>query len=346
LCFATLFYRVYDAVSIPSYFRTSKKNRPYYFDVKENKMTKYLSNVLACIFLFGLIGCGSVPDIKDQATVTQDEPNYIEIPFNELFSNFRSNKRKELPDYFVVNCKIQITAHSGPNESGLFLENVGLVPVLLLGFVDIEEHKKGVAGGYFTYNILLLSNALQKENDDLVIIDSYGLVKLGVATRIEPEKNYNVFIKKERAGTYSDNYYLYIEKIDGLLSVEDVKNLRAVQVAEQEAAVEIRRAAQEEADRYDPNDFILVFPEFRKSLHETIDLFDAVVTIEKGKQLTDFYFSDVIFVSQDGMTIDFTTDDHAITQRMKIFSRSGLTANQKVRVYYTDNFEVMAIEKR
>jgi hypothetical protein len=31
VCFATLFYRVYDAVSIPSYFRTSEKNGPYIF---------------------------------------------------------------------------------------------------------------------------------------------------------------------------------------------------------------------------------------------------------------------------------------------------------------------------
>jgi hypothetical protein len=28
VCFATLFYRVYDAVSMPLYFRTSKKIRP------------------------------------------------------------------------------------------------------------------------------------------------------------------------------------------------------------------------------------------------------------------------------------------------------------------------------
>jgi len=86
--------------------------------------------------------------------------------------------------------------------------------------------------------------------------------------------------------------------------------------------------------------------DFKPADYTKADLFAAVATAEKfssapqivfgfvGYENKDFV-SDVVFVSQNGTDITFRTEDNAIRKSMKVGSRTGLTAGQKVRVYYT-----------
>jgi len=123
-------------------------------------------------------------------------------------------------------------------------------------------------------------------------------------------------------------------------------------MSRQEQEVVQRRAAYEEANRYDPANFILVPNRFRPADYTKVDLFTAVATYERlgagGLDWRDFV-SDVVFVSQDGTNITFRTEDNAISRRMKVTSRTGLTAGQKVRLYYTvyriEDWQVIAIER-
>jgi hypothetical protein len=126
-------------------------------------------------------------------------------------------------------------------------------------------------------------------------------------------------------------------------------------------AAERRRI--EEANRYDPSKFTLVPSNFRPADYNARDLFNVVSLVE-GIDLSSvipnillldpFFVSDVVFVRQDGTDIWFRTDDNAITQSMKINSRSGLTAGQRVRLYYIVTkeqyrlpvWQVIAIERR
>jgi hypothetical protein len=313
-------------------------------------MIKQMRGVFACFLFMEFIGCGSIPDTQAsniESSVTQGDLDYVEIPFNDLFSNFKAYQRRNLPDSFIVKCKIQITS-SGPNESGLFMDNIGVVPVPSLGFVYRGRYGKGSEE---LYNILLVSDALWEENSGLILEDTSGRFHNGLAARIEADKIYNVYIKNKKYITGSS--FLRIEKIDGLLSIDEIRNRMMEQKIERELAAVAWRAAQEEADRYDPNDFILVSPDFRLSQHKESDLFAVVADMEKVRiAVPMYYISDVTFVSQNGLLIEFTTDDRAISQNMKIYTRSGLTTGQKVRVYYTVQknmltlFEVVAIAKR
>ncbi|GHV06845.1 hypothetical protein FACS189485_16070 [Spirochaetia bacterium] len=90
-------------------------------------------------------------------------------------------------------------------------------------------------------------------------------------------------------------------------------------------------------------------------------MFDAVAAAEKldviarnilGQTYTPSkqFVSDVVFVSQNGTDITFRTSDNAISQFMKVDSRTGLTAGQRVRIYYNvyrqlTAWRVQAIEK-
>jgi hypothetical protein len=70
-----------------------------------------------------------------------------------------------------------------------------------------------------------------------------------------------------------------------------------------------------------------------------------------GDYLANFV-SDVTFIRQNGVDIEFASDDKAISQTMTIDQRSGLQAGQKVRVYYMitrsplTTWDVRAIERR
>jgi len=139
--------------------------------------------------------------------------------------------------------------------------------------------------------------------------------------------------------------------------IEEAQAIIASEKAKQEAAAEARRKAEEEANRYDPSKFTIVPDNFKPANYESTDLFNAIARVEtlaKNRRLSFRcpYVSDFVFVSQNGTDILFRTDDNAISQYMKVYGRSGLTAGQKVRVYYIAliqnsliEWQVIAIER-
>lgn len=94
-----------------------------------------------------------------------------------------------------------------------------------------------------------------------------------------------------------------------------------------------------EKNAYNPADFYVVPNSFAPADFTEKDLFDAVVA---GKRMSDtqealggYYFvSDVVFVTQSGTNAIFRSADNAISQNMKIDSRSGLKGGEKVSLYY------------
>jgi len=131
-----------------------------------------------------------------------------------------------------------------------------------------------------------------------------------------------------------------IISIEGLMSV---KEYNAYILAEEE----IKRKALEEANKYDPLKFTIVPKDFKPADYTSIDLFTAVSNVEKmlggnGSAYDEgvaiarqrYYVSDVVFVNQNGTDIQFRTSDNAISQIMKVDSRSGLVSGQRVRLYY------------
>jgi hypothetical protein len=133
-----------------------------------------------------------------------------------------------------------------------------------------------------------------------------------------------------------------IDRIDGLMSVEEARprieaQRQAQEVQRQvwEEAQEAERQAREEANRYDPSKFTIVPSDFQPAKYTSIDLFDAVVHGERSAYGYDLFVSEVVFVNQDGTNILFRTADNSISLRMKIDSRSGLTSGQRIRLYYS-----------
>jgi hypothetical protein len=140
-----------------------------------------------------------------------------------------------------------------------------------------------------------------------------------------------------------------------------VASIEAQQEAEQTAAADAKKKAEEEANKYDASKFTVVPSNFKPAEYTKADLFDAVATVEKLPRgdgsfmdaifTTKSFVSDVIFVGQNGTDIQFKTADNAISQYMKVSGRSGLTAGQKVRLYYQvsknplTEWKVAAIEK-
>jgi hypothetical protein len=116
---------------------------------------------------------------------------------------------------------------------------------------------------------------------------------------------------------------------------------------EQQQREEAARLAREEANRYDPANFIIVPKTFYPTKYSKADLFAAVAASERLETVSvipanGFVFSpsrdfvsDVVFVSQNGTDITFRTADNAISKSMKVGSRTGLTVGQRVRIYYT-----------
>jgi len=115
-------------------------------------------------------------------------------------------------------------------------------------------------------------------------------------------------------------------------------------------------------------------PNFDPSQFSSVDLFRAV-SVSKNLQRTSneteaitnealsslmgisgkiagIFVSDLVFVSQNGTDITFSSDDNAISQLMTIDQRSGLQVGQKVRVYYVVTrsplltWNIRAIERR
>jgi tetratricopeptide (TPR) repeat protein len=133
------------------------------------------------------------------------------------------------------------------------------------------------------------------------------------------------------------------------------------ELEDKRAPFQAKLDAIEEANRYDPAKFIIVPADFKPADYTKADLFDAIAAAEKldiaesygyGYSTTPSkeFVSDVVFVSQNGTDITFKTADNAISRRFKIESRAGLSAGQRVRVYYKiarleNNSWVHAIER-
>jgi hypothetical protein len=194
--------------------------------------------------------------------------------------------------------------------------------------------------------------------------------------RIDKNKPYRIYISLHQIYNIKDDVWRpFIDRIEGLRSLEEVAAIEAQQRAERETAQEARRQAREEANRYDPSKFTVVPSDFSPADYTSVDLFRAVSTsrnlqIVSNKQEAIYgqmqsafmlglggtyvleYVSDLTFVRQDGADITFSSDDNAITQTMTIDQRSGLQAGQKVRVYYRitrsplTTWDVIAIERR
>jgi hypothetical protein len=182
--------------------------------------------------------------------------------------------------------------------------------------------------------------------------------------RIESGKVYRVYLTNI-GGIF------HLDKIDGLMPVEeaqariDRRNAERIATEEarrqtQEAERQAREKAWEEANRYNPANFIIVPDDFKPASYTKADLFDAVAASEKLSSTPTIWYgmafydsidvvSDVVFVSQSGTDITFRTADNAISRRMKVDSRTGLTAGQRVRIYYTiyriQNWQIDAIER-
>jgi len=119
--------------------------------------------------------------------------------------------------------------------------------------------------------------------------------------------------------------------------------------------------ARDATNKYDKSKFIIVPETFYPADYTKADLFDAVATSEKLDITPKFWMgntpvypskdfvSEVLFVSQNGTDITFRTADNAIRKAMKVDSRTGLTADQKVRIYYTvyriKDWTITAIER-
>jgi hypothetical protein len=186
--------------------------------------------------------------------------------------------------------------------------------------------------------------------------------------RIETDKVYRIYLT---AIPYYNSYAgetFSVDRIEGLMPLEEAQARIAQRnaekekaEAEREAKEEAERQAYELANRYDPSKFIIVPSGFKPADYDKADLFYAVAASEKLDYRHTYWFdadlgppsrkfvSDVVFVSQNGTDITFRTEDNAIRKTMKVGSRTGLTAGQKVRIYYRaynlQDWQIVAIER-
>ncbi|MCL2761573.1 MAG: hypothetical protein FWD36_00005 [Treponema sp.] len=260
-----------------------------------------------------LVGCATASSILD----------YKEISIDELAKN-RSVYREKPPKYgFIIEGQITNDSSYGY----LRIDNK----------IDVSMHENHSCGKYHkcSYNGEEYSlNDIRKRASDKRTITIYVSYYKGL-------------------DMYGGSWHLYADKIEGLMTMEEA----AAYEAEKEAEAEAKRLAAAEADRYDPSKFTIVPSGYKPTSYTSIDLFTAVANAEKMPRITDnthlptaismaeqtgmarvygiyFYVSEVVFVSQNGTDIIFKTADNAISQNMKVDERSGLTAGQKVRLYY------------
>jgi hypothetical protein len=214
------------------------------------------------------------------------------------------------------------------------------------------------------FNVFGIESLVLLDTADRVSASIENLKESILEERIETNKVYKVYFTNRRMR-------FSIDRIDGLMPIEEAqarinkKNIEKLAADEaqrqaEEAAEEAQRQAREAANKYDKSKFIIVPETFYPANYTKADLFEAVATSEKLGSTPDIIFnqyvypskdfvSDVIFVSQNGTDITFRTADNAISKRMKVDSRTGLTAGQKVRIYYEayriKDWHVDAIER-
>jgi len=284
------------------------------------------------ILTFLSVGCWSVPYAGPDADV-----NYVE--------------------YNVRNRQGYFLGYTEDNPSD-YWAGAGYKAITFLRIKDNEFQIDSSGGTYIKFNIETVN-------------ELYPLFEVRFKnTRPEPSVVY-ISVHPKDPDKPNENLYFRLDKIEGLMSLEEAQAIvareeaaaaeRAAAAAERTAQEEARRQAREAANRYDPANFIIVPSNFAPANYTSIDLFTAVSNVEQmprgsgsifdGVLATREYVSDVVFVSQNGTDIQFRTVDNAISQSMKIDSRSGLTSGQRVRLYYRvsknplTEWRVIAIER-
>jgi hypothetical protein len=275
------------------------------------------------VFIVLGLACASSPD--SSASSSSYEIVYTEVPFSELSERIRQVNSPG--QGFIVEAYFNAT--NAPGE-GSFSIGANPIPnptdrdrwwIKGHGSNRITGHSsdyRGYAGPYETY-----ADALQFEQYD---DQTYK--------RIDKNKPYRIYISVHNV--YNNGRWTpIIDRIEGLRSLEEVAAIEAQQKADREAAEVARRQAIEEANRYDPANFIIVPSNFKPGDYTKADLFSAVAASERLEIVALGWFnqtytpsrefvSDVVFVSQDGTDITFRTADNAISRRMKVDSRTGL----------------------
>jgi len=196
------------------------------------------------------------------------------------------------------------------------------------------------------------------------------------AIRLNPQYA-NAYLIRGYAYKDKGDYNRAVTDLNEALRINPNNELAKNGLAEvqKKLAQEEAKRKKEEANKYNPSNFTVVPSDFNPVDYTSVDLFKAAsearnLQIAKNREEAIFtqmqsefmlgmggswflqYVSDVTFVSQNGLDIQFSSDDKAISQMMNIDQRSGLKPGQKVRVYYTimrspmTRWDVVAIERR
>jgi len=280
-----------------------------------------LAFVIATVFV--LLGCGSTKSANTTPTIDVTSYTYNEIAINEVQ---RAMNRQGIDYGFKVQIPLGNT--SWVNLPYFYYRNNGFSLNHAIGNSFIFDDR------FFT----------QKDNLEIL------LRQISLA-----DKPYTLYFIPRSAINIGTTYAAFLVKIENLPSVDELDTLEAKKIAAQEA--------EQEAHRQFLANFTVVPSNFRPSQYTAVDLFTAVSTIERMQGVsrnsgagdlamtTRNFVSEVVFVNQNGTDILFRTADNAISQYMKIDDRSGLTANQRVRIYYRvtkhplADWRVVAIER-
>jgi len=296
------------------------------------RMKKKSPDFFAALVMFLLLGCATTASALD----------YKEISVDDLAKNRSVYREKPPKNGFIIKGVITNNSPDG------YLKIDNKIDVSLHGNNSCgKDHKCSFKGEQ--YNINDVRKCASDNRTITIYVNHYRGLDL-----------------------YKGAWYLYADKIEGLMTMEEA----AAYEAEKEAAK--RKATEEKAEarRRMLENFIVKpsNPNFDPSQFSSVDLFKAV-SVSKNLQRTSneteaitnealsslmgisgkiagIFVSDLVFVSQNGTDITFSSDDNAISQLMTIDQRSGLQVGQKVRVYYVVTrsplltWNIRAIERR
>jgi hypothetical protein len=292
---------------------------------------KWMPHIIAVIafvvFIILGLACASteesVQNEESGLNINNIQFVYTEIPFSDLMQSIE--KVNELGHGFIVN------AYFGGDSDYLTICDTPIANMFDRPKNSVRI-KNGIRGSSW--------NDLIKRYDKNVVCKIY-IKTWSDAYLFGPD------YRKKYIDEHGFNPYGIVDKIEGLLTIEQADALRTQKEAEE-------KAADEKANRYDASKFTIVPTNFRPADYTSIDLFTAVSDVEKMKSAVDlgyytgglgirgWYVSNVVFVDQNGTDIRFRTNDNTISRSMKVEGRSGLTSGQRVRVYYTVTKDVLA----
>jgi len=280
-----------------------------------------------------LVNCLDGNNFLDVVTPNDSKRIEFESDLNITFLEFNITPEP-------MNSKITISLKNGKKSSsvnllvnGVLKSTIGLSQSMEIDVSNGNNLIELQSGKYKeTINVSSNSNNTFIEFNTSSVLAKIEDVKLVKVNKLSFFRINDLEIVKTEIVTMPDELQKQIEEEDK-------------QIAEEES----KRKAREEANRYDPAKFVIIPSYFSPSSYTKADLFDAVAASEKlqaylqlgtyeefdifGVYSKDFV-SDVVFVNQNGTDITFRTQDNAISRRMKVDSRTGLTAGQKVRIYY------------